>query len=1247
MKKIIIALLLIAQVVTAQNSQKAWDLLLNNKREEARKLFDKDLKAKMGSDIELLILDGMIEHQRGKMLFDEKFVQDLSKFKDGNNYMYSLWYYPFMIGSVSNDGVNDLTYRKIDFLASADAYKNDPHVIYTKATFDRRRLNYAGYNEYIKQLNPIVKWQFCGVFENMNGSGLDTEYEPEYYAKNDKTFNANSNGVVNWYVPQIPQNEGVHFYINEGEYGNGIIYAQTFIESDADREVLLDLGSSGPLKVFVNDVEAFVNDKINTTDLNAFNLKFNLKKGMNRLVIKSSTDGGNDYFFAALTDVSHNQIPSLAFHDSYQPYTQATPADVNALEVNPAFEEFLSQKVKSSPEKAIYKILLFDAYMNNHKAEKAHDAIKDLWEKYPGSSMLALKMIQYYTIMEDDQKVEELVKSVMVNDEDYFYSIIKKTQEDNWIEESNINELERYRDKAKKLQSEHFGILYDYFIALRNSDVDLVIKKMEEILDKSYHNELFTSSFSQLYTSLKNDKAKTIGILEDLVSKRENVSAQNSLINYYNSTGRKDDAKKIVATRIEHYPYFNYVYDDAVEFANNENNYEESLKYTDIGLKNFPYSFKLMEQKGREYNYLKKTAEAEKAFKQSLIYNSSNTSLRKTMYDITKVPDEIEQVSTKDIYTLIKQRRNSKMHSDYGVNVLLDEYIVNIFPEGGKKAKTTYLYEVIAESGIDELKEYEIGGNHLNIIKAEIVKPDGSIVPGEKNYDTVVFTNLKVNDVVYLEYETADNGYGRFYKDFNIAYYFNGVYPSQQTIFGIIHPADTKFAFDITNGNVPSKTKNLNGRTYISWEQKNIPVMPLYEDFSPNYTDLANQIRVSSIKSWADISNWYADLVKKNMKMDYVSIKTYDEIFPQGATGLSQEEIAYRIYKYIGENITYSSLDFRQSGYVPQKPSKTISTKLGDCKDLSTLFVAMAQRAGLKANLVLVQTNDNGIEALKLPAISFNHCIVKVAIDGKEYFLEMTNNYLPFKAMPLSLYKAKALVISFDKSENEKSGLINLPFDNALKNVAQTQTIVTIEDNVKKYTNTHTIKGGNKSYYNELFSAATTEDYRKKEFEEDINNRLNKVISLESVKLISNERFKDEIKYETKFSISEKLQSVGSLKILEVPYIDKIYTRDIISNENRNYDIDYSSFEHVNEYDTEVILNIAEGKKFSEVPESRDIAYKNHLYKIKYELLSPNSLKVTRQVITPWDNIKTTEYAAFKKFVEEVIAAEEEIIGFK
>ena len=216
-----------------------------------------------------------------------------------------------------------------------------------------------------------------------------------------------------------------------------------------------------------------------------------------------------------------------------------------------------------------------------------------------------------------------------------------------------------------------------------------------------------------------------------------------------------------------------------------------------------------------------------------------------------------------------------------------------------------------------------------------------------------------------------------------------------------------------------------------------------------------------------------------------------------------------------------------------------------------------------------------------------------------------------------------------------------------MKNSAIASSIITIDDKSKSYVNTFTVQGANKAYYNELFSDATTEDVRKKKFEEDYNAKLKKVVTLQSSKVLKNEIFDKDITFETQFNIAERLQTVGNLKITDIPFLDKVYTRDIIALETRKYDINYFSYETSNEYQSEIVLNIPLDKKFTEIPESKTFNFKGHKYQITFEQLKPNSLKVTRTVALNWDNISTAEYPDYKKYVDDVIAAEEQIVGFK
>ena len=1248
MKKLIIACLLLTNICFSQTSEKkVWNLLLANKREQARSLFDKELKSKVESNVDYLILDGILDYEQGKSTFDDALLKKFLNVCKQKEYLYPIWYLPFVLDNANRNGYTDYTYSKIDLIDANLVFNKEPIVTYFKAICDRKRKNIESFNSNISKLDAIEDWQYCGVFENLNDSGLETEYEPEIYANNDKIFNANSNGKVGWYNPVNKQKEGYHFFTNESEYGNGIAYSQVFIESPSDRQVVMNFGVSSSIKFFVNDVEIYANNMSISSDLNAYKLKFNLKKGTNRLLVKLALKNGSDYFFVSLRDINNNSFSDLKYFDSYKPYIKSTAEQVNAVELNTDFEDYFANLISKNPDSFLYKFMLFNAYSNNNKNELATDIVEGLIKQYPNSSLVQVMQMTNYSAKNEEQKVEEIFKNMEINDPSYFYTILKKVQDKEWLKVANINDIEKYSEKASLLKSKDISILYQFIIASRKGDKNAMIEKIDELTIKSNNNEFYVTSFSNLYEKLKNDKAKAIDILEKLTSKIENATASNILKNYYEEADRKQDVEKIVRDFSSRYEYSNGLRKDYISNLINNKKYDLALIEIDKGLANFPYSYDLMQKKGQVYNYQNNVKEAAKYFRQSLVHNSENNAIRTQLYDITKTPDEIEVVATADIYKVIKERRNTTLKGDYGVTLLLDEYIVNELPESGRKSKVTYLYEITSEKGIEEMKEHSISTQSNRIIKSEIVKPDGSIVPGEQGDGTIVFTNLKVGDVVFIQYERSENATGRFYKDFDLACNFNGQYPEVEVIFAVITPIGTEFLIDYNNGKVPFTTKKIIDKNCTIWKKNNVPSLPLSESYATEYSDSNNTVRIGTIKSWKEISNWYSDLVKKNLKIDKITKNTFDEIFPKGITAFSQEIIAKKIYTYIETNINYSSLDFRQSGFVPQKPSKTITTKLGDCKDVSTLFVALSQLAGLKSNLVLVSTNDNGFSSMPLPSNNFNHCIVKTVLDGKEYFLELTNKYLPFKALPNSLYKANALVISFDKAENETSKIIAIPFDNAPKNKLSTTSIITIDDKSKDFTNTISVTGANKAYYNELFSTATTDDIRKKSIEDDYNERLKKNIALQSSKIIKNELFENEITFETKFTISERLQSVGSLKITDIPFLDKAYTKEIIALESRKYDIEYFKYETNNEYLSEVVINVPIDKKIIEVPENKTFSYKAHKYEVSFELLKNNSLKIKRKVTLNWDKILPVDYLNYKKYVDDVITTEEQIIGFK
>lgn len=1250
MRKILISAVYFLSIGTFAQSKeqiKTWDLLLTNKRVEARNYYDKSLKETKLKEFESLFLDALIDEEMGELVFDDSFVKNFINLKVDETYLYPIFRRKFVIGE-DEASLDDYSYKKIDLLAQTPTYGETPTILEYKSTFDRFRNNYKNADEALTKIKRIDKWQFAGVFENLNGSGLYNEYEPETYANNDKLFNANSFGNVGWYNRKHPSNDGFEFFPNELEYGRGIVYAQSFIENPVERKILLEVDTNAEFRLFLNDTEILSSTNDGYTNLGAHMVEVTLPKGFNRVLVKFDVKNVKNGFMIIPFDTNYQKITDLNYFDTYKNYQKSTLAQLNPKEQPLRFEAVLKEKIKQNPDSFFYKYLLTSGYLGNSQNEQAKELIDGFLKQYPKSSLVQGLLAKYYSNTEDREKVSEVFKNIELNDSEYFLVPILKMMDGDKFQDMSIKDLEKYRDILNKTKAKTMGEFFDVIIAMRNRDMAKAQSHVASLKKSFANNEKFFVIFTTLEDVEKKDQSITIKKLEDVFAQKNSPDIMDALYTYYQNANRIEDQKKLLKRYIELFPVINSFRSQYINLIDEDvQNNPEVMKEIEDALGNFPYSYSLLAAKAETLAKQNKKAEAVKFAKLSLSHNTENEEMHKLVRDLDQTEDEIDKVSVKDLYKLVAERRNKGIKSKKGVTVLLDEYITNVYPEGGIKKRSTYAYEITSDKGIEEMKEYYVDYSD-DVIKSEIVKPNGNIIPGEKSEDQIVFTNLAIGDVILIQKENLERSSGRFYKDFNLSSYFNSEYPVVESIFTVITPESMNYQVKSNNKDVSSTKKKMGSKLFQTWKLNDLPELDLEENYGPSYYDATISVTANSIKTWHEIANWYADLTKKSLVSDKVVEKTFKEIFPNGTSGMTETERAEKIYNYIEKNVTYSSVDFRQSGYVPQKPSKTLITKLGDCKDLSALFVILGNQAGIKSNLVLVQTNNNSPQLLLLPNLSFNHCIVKVNLDGKETFLEMTDKYLPFNATVKSNYKAKGLVINTDKSNGGSTELIDISLDNNSKSVYRTISDVTVNGDNHNFLTKQYVMGETKSYFNDFFQEEQTEDYRKKEMEEQYGAVLDKVISVKSVKLLEGKDLTVKpLAYEVQFNVNDKPQSVGSLKIMKIPFVTKPFTKEIVATENRNTDIQYTKYERQNEYIEEIYLNIPESMKFIEIPENRSLAYNNFKYSISYELQKNNRLKITRTANTPWDNIKKEQYPEFKKFVEEAINSENQILGYK
>lgn len=92
---------------------------------------------------------------------------------------------------------------------------------------------------------------------------------------------------------------------------------------------------------------------------------------------------------------------------------------------------------------------------------------------------------------------------------------------------------------------------------------------------------------------------------------------------------------------------------------------------------------------------------------------------------------------------------------------------------------------------------------------------------------------------------------------------------------------------------------------------------------------------------------------------------------------------------------------------------KSFDARRGSVGDINLTLVAALRYAGIDADPLVLSTRSNGLPTDLHPVLSdFNYVIAKVAIDGKDYLLDATDDFLPFGTIPERCLNGKGRVFA-------------------------------------------------------------------------------------------------------------------------------------------------------------------------------------------------------------------------------------------
>ncbi len=213
----------------------------------------------------------------------------------------------------------------------------------------------------------------------------------------------------------------------------------------------------------------------------------------------------------------------------------------------------------------------------------------------------------------------------------------------------------------------------------------------------------------------------------------------------------------------------------------------------------------------------------------------------------------------------------------------------------------------------------------------------------------------------------------------------------------------------------------------LYWDVKNLPNYKK-TPYLPDSQEVFPWLKLASIKdSWVMVGDDYLSMIEKKLNANVVDVL---KTFGAGFMTKDDRAKAAEIVGYVQNQLTYQAIEFGWRAVIPNDSLKTLSNRYGDCKDHAVLLYDLLNAAGIAANLVLVNS-DNDI-ASGLPNMGqFDHMIVYLPEVNGGVFVDVTDKdmFYDFNSPPLGLQGYHALVMSKGNSR-----IVQIPESSSAQN---------------------------------------------------------------------------------------------------------------------------------------------------------------------------------------------------------------------
>lgn len=265
---------------------------------------------------------------------------------------------------------------------------------------------------------------------------------------------------------------------------------------------------------------------------------------------------------------------------------------------------------------------------------------------------------------------------------------------------------------------------------------------------------------------------------------------------------------------------------------------------------------------------------------------------------------------------------------------------------------------------------------------------------------------------------------------------------------GIINKEGVSIDVNFTEEQLPDGTTifRYNGEDLPKVERD--PSGPAYSYLSPSayntvasFTNSTGKV-VKILSNLDDLHTWYRSFIE-GLSIDETTKNIAASIVNEDDSEL---EKIRKIFYWVQKNVKYIAFEQGMRGFIPHPADYVVEKRYGDCKDMTSILVALLRSQGIASHFTWIGSRDLPYKYSELPSpVVDNHMIASVNFNNETIFLDATGSYSPL-GFPTSMIQGKESLISM----GEDYRIVTVPVIPKEKNLMVDTAYVSLDNNSVK-----------------------------------------------------------------------------------------------------------------------------------------------------------------------------------------------------